>query len=99
MTMLTRWIFKVSMEWMLHFIVSDLTPYLDDEQVQELRTIPFEEREDDPEATTSDSIKEDGQEVILSRTEMEDVRSIGFHGRGRNEGHCCISSISVQSYE
>lgn len=53
----------------------------------------------DPGASTSDSIEEDGQEVILSRMEMEGVHSIGFHGLWRNEGHCCIFLIRVQSYE
>ena len=69
------------------FNIGDLSPYLEDTQVQELRTIPFQEGKDDQEQD-SGSI----QEVLLSRHEIEGISSkpLKLHWF-MGQGQCCLT--------
>ena len=67
--------------------MGDLSPYLEDTQFLELRTIPFEEGEDDQDQET-DTV----QELFLSRHEIK-----GFSSRPLRlhwlvgQGHCFLT--------
>ena len=69
------------------FKIGDLSPYLEDTQVQELRTIPFQEGEDDQDQETSAE-----KELLLSRHEINGAgRTFELHGFRLAQGHCCVT--------
>ena len=72
------------------FNIGDLSPYLEDTQVQELRTIPFEEGEDDQDDQDQESSIE--KELLLSRHEINGTgRTFELHGFKLAQGHCCVT--------
>lgn len=66
------------------FNIGDLSPYLEDEDVQELRTIPFEEGEDD--------VKSDTNPQVLLSTNLN-------HNKGEIHGLKISTSVLVLSNE
>ena len=69
------------------FNIGDLSPYLEDMQVQELRTIPFQEGEDDQDQDSSID-----KELFLSRHEIDGtMNTFELHGFKLAQGHCCLT--------
>lgn len=67
------------------FNIGDLSRYLDDEKIHELRTIPIEEGEDETELNTTNEVQD--QEILLSTNPSIDI--------GKLQGLCIGSNVTI----